>query len=54
MIHQLTITEANVSATPHQKGMKNAPQLNRANRSQKDFFWESKGFQRPSIVPDGF
>jgi hypothetical protein len=42
MIHQLTKSEANVSATPHQKGIKKAPQLKRANKSQKDFFCESK------------
>ncbi len=44
MIHQLTTTEANVSATPHQKDIKKAPQLNRLKRSQKDFFCESKDF----------
>lgn len=41
MIHQLTRREAKVSATPHQKGMKNAPQLNRAKSSQNDFFCDS-------------
>jgi hypothetical protein len=42
MSHQLTSSEANVSATPHQKLRKNDPQLSSPNKSQNDFFCESK------------
>lgn len=45
MTHQLTKTEAKVSPTPHQKGIKNAPMLRIVNSSQKDFFCESKNHQ---------
>jgi hypothetical protein len=38
MTHQLTSTEAKVSATPHQNGRKKAPQLSRVKSNQKDFF----------------
>jgi hypothetical protein len=38
MTHQLTKTDAKVSATPHHKGRKNAPRLKSANNNQNDFF----------------
>ena len=38
MIHQLNNKATNVSATPHQKCRKNAPQLSSVNSSQNDFF----------------
>jgi hypothetical protein len=38
MIHQLKTKAANVSATPHQKDRKKAPQLRSVNSSQNDFF----------------